>query len=1243
MKKIFGVLAVLAMISNSGGVWAKDYPIVVDKKKISGGEVVEKIWLSDYAMPYISISGIELEAADALPADAKPADPTQLYVKLGMEKKKAFAIVHVPVYQNNNGIKMLTGFNLTVEETIPDPARHPAKKTTDVAHSVLASGKWYKIGVAQTGFYKIDYSMLVSMGINPATINPAKIHLFGNGGAMLSENNGMSRPADLVENAVYVSAAGSTFASGDYVIFYASGPTAWTPDAANGIFNHSMNLYADTATYFLCFDLDANGLRVTSQTTPSTPTANVTNYDYRDYHELDLVNPAGFGKNWYGEEFNPLLGNLTQTFHFNAGSALDSVTCSVSFANIQDKGGSSVSAAVNGKSVGGCSFPTATVGDWIMNVGTTGNKVSCNSNTIDVSVTFTPVSTSADGWLDYIEINGRRQLSITGDQMGFRDMRSVGNSSAAFHLQGASSATTVWDVTNAQIPVVMNCSLSGTDLSFTNDATVLHEYALMNTSNLYTPKYMGQVANQDLHGSGTIDCIIVTNRQFLSQANQLAALHQSYNGLRVLVATTNQIYNEFSSGSQDISAIRDFAKMFYDRSGGDTTRMPRYLVLFGGASYDYKDRLANNSNFVPVFESADSKNDLSSFSTDDFYGFLDSNEYIESSGINALDIAVGRLPARSTGDADNLVAKIATYMSSASLGPWRISATICADNDDQAGDHMEDGEAMAATITNCSNNLYNERKVYVDALPVISTPAGTRCPSANAAINDQIYKGTFVMNYNGHGNTQVWAGERILTQDDFNNWQNANMLPFMVTATCDFGQFDHPQYISAAEALVNRAKGGVITMFTTTQAVYAVYNKPINVQFLSTQFTRNADHSWSTFGDAEVASKNSTYENTTQPQPIINFRKFALLGDPALTPAFPKYTTKIDSVLDGATLEVSDTVKALGSYLMKGSVRDFDGSVLTSFSGDLTVTIYDKPRNIQTISGTNNIFQMQDNTIYKGRVTVTNGQFSFRFITPKDIYYFFGKGKISMYAQNGTTDAAGADTGFSVGGFSENPVISTSAPVVRPYINDSLFRNGGITGSNTSLFVVLNDETGINVSGNDVGHDLVAVLDDNVEQPYILNDFYETAPNTYQHGYVNFPISGLADGKHHIKVTAWDVNDNSGSGEVDFTVIDGNVVDIKNLGNYPNPFNTLTHFVFEHNHPMEQLKVQIEIYNTSGELVKNIDREFTPEGSWSNDITWDGSDNHGALLASGIYVYRLNITTDRGFVSSAYQKLVIVR
>lgn len=1249
MKKIIFVFVLFANISAIQTLSAQTTQYQVNENEIHSGHITEKIWLNEYAMPRVSISAITYTTNVALPKGAKLSDPTKFNVVIGMERKRPFAVVHIPAYVQGSApgmVNRVSGFELTIEEQQNARNTNSAAKTTDITNSVLGQGTWYKIGITKTGFYKIDYNFISGMGISPASVNPANIRIVGNGGHLLSEANSVARPSDLLENAILVNSSGSTFGTGDYAVFYGIGTQEWTKDSVHQRFYHQNNYYTDTAYYFISFDQGA-GLRISEQGAPPTGNVNVTDFNYYDAHELDLVDPAGIGKLWYGEEFAVQLSNANQTFSFDMGAIVPSVYCRVFFAGTCDASGSLFSASVNGTSIGTASLGiTPPNSDNVMSLASVNGNVTCNTQTINVGVTYYPSDASGLGWLYFIELNARRPLTITGDQLNFRDWQSAGAGKIAnYQLQGANSNTKVWDVTNPQTPVIMNGTLSSSTYSFAQDAAMLHEFAAMNSTNLFAPKYIGKVANQNLHATGQVDLIIVTHPEFLDEAQQLADYHKNHDNMRVVVATTDQVYNEFSSGAQDVSAIRDFARMFYKRAT-DSTQMPRYLTLFGGASYDYKNRLPNNSNFVPVYESAEALNNISGFSTDDFFGFLDDNENINNPGIaNALDIGIGRLPARTKADAAAMVNKIINYTSPVTLGPWRIATLFVADNADGAGDHLDNADTMAAAVTAASNNLYNEDKRYIDATPTVSTPAGARCPDMNAGIDNDVYKGIFLINYNGHGNTEVWADERILTQDDYNNWNNMNMLPFMVTATCDFGQFDHPQFVSAAEQMVLKSGGGVITILTTTAAVYADYNVYVNQQYLTSQFVRNANGRWNTFGDAERIGKNITYfsVDSTNSDELVNFRKFALLGDPALTPDFPQYSISLDSINDGITLKRTDTIKALGAYTIYGRVNDNDGNELTNFNGLLSVSIFDKPTVITTITGTNEKYKLQNNIIYKGRVSVNNGRFKFSFITPRDINYNYGTGKISTYAQTTVTDAAGADTSITIGGFSDYPVLSTASPVVKAYIGDSLFLNGGITGSNTSLFVALYDSTGINVSGNSVGHDLTAVLDDNVETPYILNDYYETAPDTYQRGYVSFPINGLSDGAHTITVKAWDVNDNVGEGSVNFVVVDGKVVDIQNLMNYPNPFSGSTHFVFEHNHPEEQLDVKINIYNTSGGLVKSIQQTFTPTGSRSNEITWDGTGSDGARLPSGVYVYRLNISTDKGFQSSAYQKLVIVR
>ena len=442
-----------------------------------------------------------------------------------------------------------------------------------------------------------------------------------------------------------------------------------------------------------------------------------------------------------------------------------------------------------------------------------------------------------------------------------------------------------------------------------------------------------------------------------------------------------------------------------------------------------------------------------------------------------------------------------------------------------------------------------------------------------------------------------------------------------------------------------KGDGGAIAMLTTTAAVYAGVNHIINEQFLASQFNQQ-NGQWPTFGEAYRKGKNLTYLEVPDFGTLINNRRFILLGDPALQPCFPKFFVHTDSVIDMATNQATDSFKALGGYTVSGSVADLSHQTMENFNGRVYVTIYDKPRVVSLntkVYGTPRSYKVQDNIIYKGIANVDNGRFNFSFIAPKDINYAYGRGKISYYAENGSTDAAGIDTGQTVGGFSDKPVTDNDGPIVKPYMNDTLFRNGAVTGANTTLYVQLSDETGINASGNSVGHDITAILDGKTSAPNTLNDYYVTEPNTYKKGHLNFPMAGLSNGRHTITVTAWDVNNNSGEGTVNFEVADGKIIAIQNLMNYPNPFSDVTHFIFEHNHPDEAYKVQIAIYSTDGRQMKMIEQSFTPSGSHSNEITWDGTDNKGAKLPTGVYPYKMVLSTANGIEAAAYQKLVLIR
>jgi hypothetical protein len=1255
MKHLTGAVSVLACICLSllQPARAAEYHFTLSASDIQQGYVIRQIPLETYGMPAVIVGDTVYTLAENIPKHMAAAQAGNLSVDIGMEQKSAFALLRIPAYRkaDDGSYRRLISFTVNVlEAAAKSGAQNGLSKAakTSAVTSPLATGTWYKIAVPARGMYKLDAAFLQHLGISTGSINPANIRVLGNGGALLSENNAVPRPLQLRENAIWVSDGGDgRFDNDDFAAFYAPGPTRWDKDSVAGMFHHVTHLYADSSYYFISVDAGP-GLRVSNADIVSGSNRIVTSFNDYAAHEKELYNPGAFGKEWWGEKFGITADALSaRDISFPLGGTVDSLHVSISAAARSTSPDSRLSVSLNGADIAGLKFDSVDLGEDRppVSVDESASRVWIGSNTANFRLSYTGIP-DAIGYLNYIELNWRRQLAFAGSSFSFRDWQSVAPGAIAeYRIDGATSATQVWDVSDPMLPVRMNGSLNGDRYSFVQSASFLHEFVAIDGKTWASPVSRGNVANQDLHGAGHPQFVIVTHPDFLAAANRLADHHRQQDGMRVLVATTDQVYNEFSSGSQDISGIRDMMRYFYLDAGTDSSLMPRYLLLFGDASYDYKSRIPKNSNYVPTFESPDGVDAFNAYTVDDFFGFLDDNENMSDFRIvNTLDIGVGRLPVSTTKQAEASVDKIIAYRAPASFGPWRLTNTYVADNDDNEGMHPMDAEDAAAII-NAGNSFTNDAKIYLDNLPFVSTPGGARCPDANKAINDQIFNGTFLINYTGHGSIATLAHERILTQQDFNQWKNMNKLPFMVTATCSYARYDNPAYTSNGESLILKENGGTIAMLTTTGPVYAQDNRLINQQFLAEQYTKH-NGSWPTFGDAIRAGKNTTFKGGGRGVGLVNFYRFSLLGDPALQPAFPKHLIHSDSIVDLSTGKTADTIRALGRYSVSGHLTTEVGGELSDFNGRVFLTIYDKPRIIDLMTrakGRNLHYDIRENLIFNGIATVTNGRFSCAFIAPKDMIYDYGNARISYYAENGKADAAGVDTSLKAGSFFDGAPADNDAPIVKPYIGDTLFRDGGITGSNTLLYVSLADSSGINVSGTGVGHDISAVLDGDEARPFILNKLYQSEQNTYQRGHLSFPLNGLSDGLHTITVKAWDVYNNSGTGSLRFRVADGKVMQLENLQNYPNPFTENTHFVFDYNHPLDAVEVQLQIFDMRGMQVRTFTQAITPGASRNNELIWDGTAENGSRLGSGVYPYRVTVRSADGIIGSEYQKLVIVR
>ena len=1114
------------------------------------------------------------------------------------------------------------------------------------SNSVLSSGTWSKLAIKEPGIYKIDVAFLATLGFTGTNISSGSVRLYGNGGTMLSETNADLPIDDLAENAILVIDGGDGIFNGaDYFLFYAPGPDRWLKDSLNKRFAHQKNLYADSAYYFIT--IGGVGKRIASQQINTPPTLTVNSFNERIFHELDSINLLSSGKEWLGEEFADAPGKtLSRSFSVNIPNLAVSSTGSL----VSNCIARSINAAsrfdvrVNNQLLQQINIPSTGAGFYDLFAQQSQQQTDILSplESLQINYTYVPGGFNSQGWLNFFELHARRNLVLPGTgQLSFRDWNSVGNNICEFVVSNVTSSTQVWDITDPFTPSRMQGNFSTNEFLFVNDAARLKEYIAFNAANALIPVNAGRIQNQDLHTAQQTDYLIIANSLLLSQAERLATFHRQKNNLKVTVVSVDKIYNEFSSGTADPVAIRDFAKMYFDKNANTPANRPKYLLLFGDASFDYKSRIANNTNLVPAYQSKIFLDPLSTYTSDDFFGFLDDNEDINSGLVtNLLDIGIGRVPAKNDEEAKNYVDKIIAYYAKESFGAWRNNISFIADDEDN-NLHLQDAELITGTVS--ANQVFNIQKIYLDAFQQESGSAGSRYPTVNEIINNRIANGTLIFNFIGHGGAARLAEEVILDQPMINGWNNSNRLPLFVTATCDFAPYDNPFINSIGENILLRPKTGGIAMMTTTRLVFSFSNRIMNNNYMQFAMQPDGNGKYRSLGEAVMAAKNYTYQTSGD---VINNRKFTLLGDPASTLAFPKFKIKTTKLNFVDPLLQTDTLSAGEKVAIEGEITDNNGSILSTLNGTVYPVVFDKPQTITTRANDpgsqQTTFQQQSNTLFKGKASVVNGKFSFSFKVPKDINYQYGQGKISYYAEDGTIDGSDFFNGFVIGGSAAVVDNDKEGPEMKAWLNDEKFINGSIANQRSILILKLTDSSGINTSGTGIGHDITAMLDNTSNQIFNLNNYYEADLDKYGQGYVRFQLPDLEEGIHTLKMKAWDVLNNSSEFILDFTVVNDDELVIDHVLNYPNPFTTKTQFWFEHNKPGQDLLVQINIFSLSGKTVKRIEKTINTSGNRSTEVDWDGRDDYGDKIGRGVYIYRLKVFCNGSKPRTVIEKLVIL-
>ncbi len=1169
-----------------------------------------------------------------------------------VSKKKKFlgAVSILPIRKSiTGGFEKLVSFEA---ETEPQYVNAKMSMRTYASSSVLATGDWYKIGITQTGVCKIDYNYLKTIGIDVDIIDPRNIKLYGNGGGMLAYANSTPRFDDLQENSIWVS--GETdghFDSGDYVLFYGTNQNPWSYNSTTREFNHQINYYSDTTYYFI--NVASNpGKRIAVRNSVSGATSTVTSFDDYTFHESELYNFLKSGREWFGEAVDYLNNSVAISTYAPNLITTDTVYFRSNLAGrVTTPGINSFAVSLNNSIITSQNFSYVgpnTTDPYLVQLNIKQPFFS-NSQSMNMKFTLNTTDQNGKGWLNYFEMNYRRELnaSNSGSQFSFRDKNSVGAGNISeFRISNTTNNYIVWDVTDPMNVMEQQTVNSGGTASFSVNTDQLREFVTFDKQQFQIPIFREKIANQNLHSLAQADMILVTPSLFLQQAYELAEFHRTHDNLSVVVATTQQIFNEYSSGAQDVSAIRDFIKMFYDRATG-LNDLPRFVLLFGDASYDNKYRIPGNTNFVTSYESPGSISQTQTYMSDDFFGLLDDTEGSWTGG-EILDLSVGRMPIRSIEEAQSAVNKVKHYVSgnnsstdNPTMGNWRNVVTFIADDQDH-NTHLRQADTLAMRVRN-AYPLYNIDKIYLDAFNQESTPGGQRYPEAHQAIVDRIQRGTLLTTYIGHGFELGWAHERVLEIADINNWTNYNNMSAFLTATCEFTRVDDPSRTSAGELVFLNPKGGGICLFTTSRLAFSSSNFNLCQKFFTHVFDDSSGE-FPTLGEIFERTKVDYFSD-----PYV--RNFLLIGDPAVRLSYPKYSIKTNTINGINISQPIDTLKALSKVTITGEIQDNSGIKTTTFNGTIFPTVFDKTITYYTIGNdinnddpsTPQAFYLQKNIIFNGKISVINGDFSFTFTVPKDISFKYGRGKLSYYAHNGTTDAAGSDSIVVIGGINNNAVPDNAGPQVQLYINDDKFVRGGLTDSNPVLYATVKDSSGVNMIGTGIGHDMTAELDDTRGQKYILNDYYENDRDSYQSGKVRYPFKNLATGPHTLAFKVWDVYNNSSVATTDFVVSETAELALDHVLNYPNPFTTHTTFMFEHNRPYVPLDVQVQIYTVSGKLIKTISEKITMDGYRSDELQWNGLDDFGDKIGRGVYVYRLRVKTNDGQYADKFEKLVILR
>ena len=1090
----------------------------------------------------------------------------------------------------------------------------PSWSQWDTHRSVLADYTWLKIGVTADGVYGIDYATLVANGIDVQQLDPSQFRLYGNVQGILPEANADERYDDLSEISIQVTGSGDgSFDEGDQILFYGQGPVSltWT---TNNCFKYERNPYSDTVYYFLCVDREGCGLRIRDRvgvpTDASTPRVNTFPDCY--YHESEELSPFSSGRVWFGDLFSRSDG--PKEFQMNFPGL---VTTKEVWIETRVMGRSKPSSVFH-FSLDNEVLATQVVdkfGDYEYGKMYTLNaSTSLQTENTVLRYEFEPGEGNPMLFIDYFVMTFWRQLCYQGQQMGFHLVLPKSQQGISRVEIGGTDATTVcWEVSDPIHPFRQLVELQDDMAFFGVEGNEERRYQLFSVDEVKPVASCRKISNQNLHGLEDAELLIITPRVFWEQAQALASFHAENDAMDCLVTDVEEIYNEFSTGMVDPTALRDMIRMIYLRSEGRL----KYVLLLGKGTHDYRNIKGIGNNFIPTYENTYNPClETGSMCTDDYFALMDEGEGSSCDG--KVDIGVGRIPLTTPEQGDAVMNKIQRYVDlGVSHGDWKNNHLIMADNDQKM--YTTYAEALDE-ILDTVWPLATVKKLYLESYPVVSTPNGDRSPLAHQVLMEYFEKGFQVMSYMGHGGVKNLTGEWVLSPSDLITLSN-DKLPFIHTATCEFSKFDRPDLVSGGEQLMLKANGGAIALLTTVRPTQAMTNQSMS-KSVSQHIYDKLDGQSLRFGDFyRIAKSDPKYYKKSN---IV----YVLMGDPALRMSYPTHRVLTERIF-GTDIVTVD-----------GFVVDPEGVFDSLFNGVIDVKLYDQKSQYTTL-GLNYEpidYAYYNDLLFEGKASVSHGRFEVEMPLPSSVSQGNGKTRMSFYAYDSIrkVDANGIYDGFRL----EVPpeVVDNQGPEVRLYWNTPEFESGDTVSPSGTLYADLYDEHGIYHYDLSIGRDIVMKSNVAGYNNLIVNDRYEPVLDDCHRGRISIPFEELDNGVYEFSLKAWDTWNNPTEVEM-VMIVERNTL-IAQVQSYPNPFEGEVSFSFINGEMTEDLDIQLEVFDMMGRRVALVQEHTASVVGEVPVIRWDGRGDGGFALRPGVYAYRLSITDSAGKTRTLSHRLI---